>query len=83
MSTRKAEIAELTVELASQTFFQLGEEWDSEIIDRLCDYSQTIPDYRAAVKEWSWRNGWLWQLGPGPVHRRLLGSEAIARFTAL
>ena len=78
----KEALTELTVELASQTFSQLGEEWDLAIVDRLCDYSLTIPDYRAAVKEWSWRNGWLWDLGPGPVHRRLLGAEAIARFTA-
>jgi ketopantoate reductase len=26
---------------------------------KVCAYSATIPDYRASVKEWGWRNGWL------------------------
>ena len=29
------------------------------LTDRLCDYSSSIADYRASVKEWPWRNGWL------------------------
>ncbi len=29
------------------------------LTDRLCDYSASIADYRASVKEWPWRNGWL------------------------
>ncbi|TVQ93434.1 MAG: hypothetical protein EA397_04765 [Deltaproteobacteria bacterium] len=31
-------------------------EW---LVDRLVAYSLTIPTYRAAVKEWSWRDGWF------------------------
>ena len=29
------------------------------LVDSLCDYSKTIPDYRASTKEWRWRNGWF------------------------
>jgi ketopantoate reductase len=27
------------------------------VYDRLVEYSRSIPDYRASVKEWAWRNG--------------------------
>jgi ketopantoate reductase len=29
------------------------------LMDRLCQYSRSIPTYRGAVKEWAWRNGWF------------------------
>lgn len=29
------------------------------ILERLVAYSRSIPDYRGAVKEWRWRNGWF------------------------
>jgi len=29
------------------------------LVNRLVDYSMTISDYRASVKEWQWRNGWF------------------------
>lgn len=29
------------------------------LVERLCDYSRSIPTYRGAVKEWPWRNGWF------------------------
>jgi ketopantoate reductase len=29
------------------------------LVDRLCEYSRSIPSYRGAVKEWPWRNGWF------------------------
>ena len=28
-------------------------------VERLCEYSRSIPDYRASVKEVPWRNGWM------------------------
>jgi ketopantoate reductase len=31
----------------------------ASMIQRLFDYSLSISDYRGAVKEWPWRNGWL------------------------
>ena len=27
------------------------------LLDRIVDYSRSIPTYRAGVKEWRWRNG--------------------------
>ena len=29
------------------------------LLVRLCEYSLSIPEYRGAVKEWPWRNGWF------------------------
>ncbi|TNE84347.1 MAG: hypothetical protein EP330_29455 [Deltaproteobacteria bacterium] len=29
------------------------------VTKRLEDYSRSIPDYTASVKEWRWRNGWM------------------------
>jgi ketopantoate reductase len=29
------------------------------LVERLCEYSRSIPTYRGAVKEWPWRNGWF------------------------
>ncbi len=31
------------------------------LVQRLCAYSLAIADYRGAVKEWTWRNGWFVQ----------------------
>ena len=44
------------------------------LVDRLCDYSKSIPDYKGAVKEWKWRNGWFWdrQQDLNSVHATLL-----------
>lgn len=38
----------------------LGVELELEpLMERLCEYSRSIPTYRGAVKEWPWRNGWF------------------------
>jgi ketopantoate reductase len=38
----------------------LGVEVELEpLVERLCEYSRSIPSYRGAVKEWPWRNGWF------------------------
>ena len=29
------------------------------LMERLVNYSMTIPNYKGAVKEWEWRNGWF------------------------
>lgn len=44
------------------------------LVERLCAYSLSIPDYRGAVKEWTWRNGWLWDRSGDrtSLHGRLL-----------
>ena len=38
------------------------------LVERLCAYSSSIADYRGAVKEWPWRNGWLVAQEPSPLH---------------
>ncbi|MEZ4452786.1 MAG: ketopantoate reductase C-terminal domain-containing protein [Nannocystaceae bacterium] len=47
------------------------------LCERLQAYSRSIADYRGAVREWRWRNGWFvaqsTALGvPTPTHERLL-----------
>ncbi len=40
---------------------------------RLRAYSRSIPDYRGAVKEWPWRNGWFVKIAREPgLHESLL-----------
>ncbi|MCO4744128.1 MAG: hypothetical protein KC912_05030 [Proteobacteria bacterium] len=46
-------------------------------VRRLEDYSRSIPTYRASVKEWPWRNGWMVETArrrrvSTPVHDHLL-----------
>lgn len=46
----------------------------AELVERLRNYSRSIPDYRGAVKEWPWRNGWFVQTASAPgLHEELLG----------
>lgn len=41
--------------------------------DRLRAYSRTIPEYRGAVKEWDWRNGWFLSVAEkAGLHQSLL-----------
>ncbi|PRP98627.1 ketopantoate reductase family protein [Enhygromyxa salina] len=47
------------------------------LVNRLCDYSRSIPSYRGAVKEWPWRNGWFVETAreqgrATPTHAQLL-----------
>jgi len=49
------------------------------LVESLCAYSKTIPDYRASTKEWRWRNGWFVDTAirrglPIPVQRELLAA---------
>ena len=76
--TRHApEVAALTAELLHVGQSALDLHLDgAAVLQRLVDYSAAIPDNRAAVKEWPWRNGWFVaqaaQQGVAlPVHARL------------
>ncbi len=74
---RRLEIDNFTMELLTicqkQLQFQLSSTQTSELIDRLCLYSTSIYDYKGAVKEWSWRNGWLIKSGePQFLHKNYL-----------
>lgn len=43
------------------------------MVERLRAYSRSIPDYRGAVKEWPWRNGWFVEVAREPgLHEDLL-----------
>lgn len=52
------ELRELVAELleVGERVFGITLELD-RLVERLCAYSRSIPDYRGAVKEWRWRNG--------------------------
>ncbi len=44
------------------------------LVDRLCAYSLSIPNYQGKVKEWPWRNGWFVerQVVKNSVHQQYL-----------
>ena len=49
------------------------------LLERLSAYSRSIADYRGAVKEWPWRNGWFVVEARArgiatPTHDRLLAA---------
>ena len=53
-------VAALCAELAPVLGRALGVGLDpQELTRRSLDYSREIADYRASLKEWRWRNGWL------------------------
>jgi len=54
------EVARMADELRRVGRVALGVDVPLErLVDRLVAYSLRIPDFRASVKEWPWRNGWL------------------------
>lgn len=77
----REQLLELIGELAGVGAPAMGLELDGEALrglaDRCCAYSRSIPDYRGAVKEWPWRNGWFVQRArregrATPLHVELL-----------
>ena len=75
----REQVRTLTVELLQVACIELNLECPSlteqeALIDRLCDYSLSITNYKGAVKEWKWRNGWFWerQKDYESLHARLL-----------
>ncbi len=73
---------ELLTQLADELLYlgmpAFGLDLDAEARDalkeRLRAYSRSIPDYRGAVKEWPWRNGWFVEVAREPgLHEELLG----------
>ena len=45
---------------------------DDLVGQRLIEYSLSIPEYKGAVKEWPWRNGWFWDRERSPLHQQYL-----------
>lgn len=53
-------LAALVAELAAVGRAALGVDLGpAPLLERLVRYSLAIPDYRGAVKDWPWRNGWF------------------------
>ena len=77
LTRHDAELAALTAELLAVGQVALGVQVDgAAVLQRLVAYSAAIPDNRAAVKEWPWRNGWFVAEAARqgvalPVHARL------------
>lgn len=69
---------ELADELGPITAMGLGIELNAGWPERLVEYALSISDYEAAVKEWPWRNGWLWEIRQSPVHKRWLDRAGIS-----
>lgn len=75
---RADEIEALADELRSVGRAALGVDAPLEhLVGRLVGYSLRIPDFRASVKEWPWRNGWFEAAArrygvPTPRHREIL-----------
>lgn len=73
VTSHASDLTNLTRELLSvceqRLGFALSEADTWNLLQRLSDYSMSIAAYQGAVKEWSWRNGWLVDTGlPQPLH---------------
>jgi ketopantoate reductase len=53
------------VPLAEQT---LNVRLEPGVTQRLCEYSRSVANYRGAVKELPWRNGWFLDIARTPQH---------------
>lgn len=73
----RSKIDALTDELAAICAETLGAKLPDDLAERLCDYSRSIADYRGAVKEWRWRNGWLWAQAHTPLHAAALQKAGV------
>lgn len=65
-------------ELAQDTARLVGCDIDQAVCDRLCSYSMSIYNYKGAVKEWPWRNGWLWYRVQGSEHAHYIHALELA-----
>lgn len=78
VARHRKELTELVAEMVAVGGANLGVDLDlTPLVDRLCGFSLGIADYRGAVKEWPWRNGWFVaeatrQGRATPTHARLL-----------
>jgi hypothetical protein len=58
----KAEVSLLIDELARAGEVALGVRLDAGYVDRLCAYARSVAHFPTAVKEFSWRNGYFYDL---------------------
>ena len=74
------EVEALVEEMSPVLARAVGHPLDAgELLVRLQDYSEGIEGYRATLKEWAWRNGWLAELAKRqgvdlPVHAAILAA---------
>lgn len=80
-TTHRASLTELVSELWAVGSPQFGVEAPVDyVVEQLVDYSGSIPDYRASVKEWPYRNGWFHAAATEagvtmPIHDALLQAQ--------
>lgn len=76
-------LRQLVEELQTVGEAQLGVHLQPQpLLQRLMDYSLSIPTYRGSVKEWPWRNGWFVDVAAQqgratPLHHRLLAEAGV------
>lgn len=78
----RGDVSALIDELASAGARELGVRLDWGVVDRLCAYARSVSHFPTAVKEFSWRNGWFYDIttrarqqglqDPCPQHTALL-----------
>lgn len=77
------ELRALVAELNRVAGISMGFDVEPEaLLGQLVAYSRSIPDYRGAVKEWRWRNGWFVDTAaryriPMPVHAALCAEAGV------
>jgi ketopantoate reductase len=74
-TTFHKETIDLIYELEQVIEKELCISFDAGINQRLINYSLSISEYQGAVKEWRWRNGWLWERQQTPLHKKYLGED--------
>ncbi|WP_017324288.1 ketopantoate reductase family protein [Synechococcus sp. PCC 7336] len=74
----RSEVDCLVDELAPLAERELSIRLEPGVAQRLCDYSRSVPDYRGAVKELPWRNGWFLAIAHTPKHVQWLREVGIA-----
>ena len=72
------EVDELVKELAPLAEKKLHIRLKSGVAQRLCDYSMSVADYRGAVKELPWRNGWFLDIAHTPKHVQWLQQVGVS-----
>ena len=89
VAEHRDELSSLVRELAAVGRAAMGVELPHDyLLNRLCEYSLSIPRYRGSVKEWRWRNGWFDAMAARyrsqtPTHRALLRGVGFADRLAL
>eukprot|EP00798_Chlamydomonas_sp_ICE-L_P013685 gene13685-19574_t len=76
------DFSKLIVEMAAAGEKKLGITLDEGVVARLLAYSRSVAHFPTAVKEFSWRNGWFYDItqaeleagrsDPMPYHTSLL-----------